>query len=268
MTAPEIAVAPQRQRVLADGREVLVFESLAALSDAATSLVAAALVAADAARGRATLALAGGSTPRPLYLRLAELPRERLPWLRTTIVFGDERCVPPDEPASNYGMAREALLSRIPVPPALVHRVHGERPPAEAADAYDRVLRGALGGPAAEERPAFAVEAPLLDVTLLGVGADGHTASLFPASPALAERSRWAVAVEAPPSAGGARDRVSLTLPVLCASRLVVVLVTGADKASAVRAALDGAEANPAAMVRGRDRTCWLLDPAAASALD
>ena len=270
MTPARSDSVPARHHTLGDGREVFVFETLGDLSDAAASMVVEGLASADLARGRATLALAGGSTPRTAYLRLAELPRDQVPWLRTSIVFGDERCVPPDDAASNYGMAQSVLLSRIPVPPALVHRVHGEQPPEAAARGYERVLRGALraqGTPALDHVSASAVEQPLLDVTLLGVGTDGHTASLFPGSAALDERVRWVVPVQAPASAGGARDRVTLTLPVLRASRLVLILAAGQAKRDAVAAALRDGEANPAAMVRGRTRTCWLLDAAAAGAL-
>lgn len=240
-------------RRLPDGREVHGHPDAAAVATAAAALVAAALRDAVAARGVATLALAGGSTPRALHERLASEHRHDVPWDRTTIVFGDERCVPPDHDASNYRMARTSLLDHVPIAPARVHRVQGELPPAAAAADYERTLRQAL-----------APDAPHLDVVLLGVGADGHTASLFPGDPALDERARWAVAVTAPDYVDEPRDRVTLTLPVLGGAGLVIVLATGAGKRDAVRAALAGTDTLPAARVRGRGRTCWLLDAAAA----
>ncbi|HEX6630999.1 MAG TPA: 6-phosphogluconolactonase [Gemmatimonadaceae bacterium] len=267
MSARPLATLEHR---LADGREVRVYETPADLAAAGAGMVADALRDAVAARGRAALCLAGGSTPRALYVALATARQVEACWPRTSAIFGDERCVPPDDPASNYRMARESLLARVPIPPPRVHRVRGELPPGVAADAYERTLRTAFGG-AQGPNPlaASALRTPLVDVTLLGVGADGHTASLFPGSPALHERTRWAVAVEAPESAAGARERVTLTLPLLAAAPLVVVLAAGADKGPAVRAALEATDgdAPPAGRVRalgGAGRTCWLLDAAAA----
>lgn len=255
------------QHRLADGREVRVYETPAELARAGAELVADALRDAVAARGRATICLAGGSTPRALYAALAAARSAEACWMRTSVVFGDERCVPPDDAASNYRMAHETLLSRVPIPLPRVHRIRGELPPTVAADAYERALRAAFGGTRGPNTlAAVELRAPLLDVTLLGIGTDGHTASLFPGSPALYERTRWAVAVEAPASAAGTRERVTLTLPLLAASQLVVVLAAGADKGPAVRSALEPADGDvpPAGRVHALGRTCWLLDAAAA----
>lgn len=242
---------------------VRIFDDLASLSAAAAGALVRAAEAAVEARGRFTLALAGGETPRALYRVLAERYGDRALWGATHVFFGDERCVPPNDAASNYAMAEQELLSRVAVDDARVHRIVGEAVPDDAARAYDALLRRALGagggagGGAADET---------FDLALLGVGADGHTASLFPGDDAaLDERERWALAVHAPP-AYAPRDRITLTLAALRASRAVWVLAAGAGKAAAVGAALsmDGATALPAALVRGTEETTWYLDRAAA----
>ena len=163
--------------------ERLTFADVAALSRGAADMIVEAGRAAVAARGRFTLCLSGGSTPRTLYEVLAAEYRERVPWLATWMYFGDERCVPPDHPDSNFGMARDALLAHVPGLESRTQRIEGERPASDAAARYDAVLRTAFGAPGG----------PTFDMLLLGVGTDGHTASLFPGSPALAERSQWAV---------------------------------------------------------------------------
>jgi 6-phosphogluconolactonase len=215
---------------------------------------------AVAARGAFTLVLSGGSTPRALYSLLADPAgafAAWMPWGRTQVFFGDERHVPPGHPDSNFRMVREALLAHVPIPAENVHRIRGELPDAaEAAAAYQRELEAVLGG------------APVLDVVLLGLGEDGHTASLFPGSPALDERERW---VAAPWVERLGAFRVTLTLPLLERAREVVFLVAGAAKAAALRSALRGADAGeavPAARVRPRDgRLLWLADRAAAASL-
>jgi 6-phosphogluconolactonase len=235
-------------------REVEVLDDVGALTRAAAARLAAAAAAAVTQRGLFTVALSGGSTPRPLYERLAREYRERIPWPVVHVFFGDERCVPPDDPASNYGMARAALLAHVPLAAAHVWRIAGERPPEEAAREYDARLRREFGGQGA----AF-------DVALLGVGADGHTASLFPGDPALGERDRLAVAVEGPPQLAP-RQRVSLTLPILNRARELLVLCAGADKRPVVERILAGDTQLPAGRVRGSERTAWLLDRHAAGA--
>ena len=169
-----------------------------------------------AARGRFRLALAGGSTPRALYSHLAT---SDLDWARTDVFFGDERSVGPEDPQSNFRMARETLLAPAAVPPENVHRMRGEDPDLESA-AFD--YENALGGPAA---------APF-DLVLLGMGGDGHTASLFPGTAALDERRRLCVANDVPQL--GAR-RLTLTYPVFEAARDLMFLVAGADKADTLR---------------------------------
>jgi len=240
--------APER-RVFADG---------GALARGAAAEVARAAERALARGGRFRIALAGGSTPRALYRVLAADYAGRIAWDRTEIFFGDERCVPPTSPESNYRMAADALLDRLPPGSVRVHRMPGELPPEQGAEAYEALLRRVFPGGGA---------APAFDLVLLGVGADGHTASLFPGSPALAERERWVRAVEAPAGISP-RHRLTLTPPILGRAREVYFLVAGAEKRAAVRAALDPARAAdpdlPAARIRGLERTLWLLDRAAA----
>lgn len=218
---------------------------------------------AVAARGRFAVALSGGSTPRALFQRLAEPPRrDEIPWARVEVFWADERCVPPDHPDSNYGMARAALLDPIGVPAERVHRVPGEAPdPAAAAAACEaeiaRALGGTPGGPP-----------PVLDLVLLGMGADGHTASLFPGTAALAERRRWVMANFVPRLAA---HRITLTYPILNRAAHVLFLVAGADKAEVLREALEGPpepERLPAQGVRpDAGELVWLVDRAAARRL-
>lgn len=230
-----------------------------ALARLAAREVASRLAAAAAARGRCDLALAGGRTPRRAYALLAALPlRDEVPWGRVHAFFGDERHVPPDHLESNYRMAREALLDHVPIPAGQVHRIRAENPDADAAARdYEAELRLALGlAPGA---------LPRLDLVLLGMGADGHVASLFPGSEALAEGLRLACAVTVP----GRRDRrVTLTLPVLNAARAALLVAGGADKAERLAAALDGRVPDlPVSRVAPAGELLWLLDEAAAARL-
>jgi 6-phosphogluconolactonase len=236
------------RRVLAD---------IGTLSRAAAESLDAAAAAAIAARGRFTIALAGGQTPRALYQLLATEFRARIAWASWEMFFGDERCVPPYHPASNYAMVASALLAHVSVPERQVHRIAGELPPDQAAREYESELRQVL---------ATGISSPSLDVALLGVGADGHTASLFPGSPALDERERWVVPVVGPPMFSP-RERITLTLPVLNGAREVYFLCSGHEKHSVVEAILSGSEEGlqyPAGMVRGTSRTIWFLDEGAA----
>lgn len=206
-----------------------------------------------------TVALSGGSTPRRLYELLAAPPyRAALPWSRIDWFWGDERFVPPDHELSNARMVREAMLSRVPVALARIHPVPtlGLTPP-QAADAYAAELRRHHGGDRLDP------DRPLFDATLLGLGNDGHTASLFPGSPALVERLAWVVAVEV-----GARPeaRITLTLPALASSRAVAVLVAGNEKRSALRRVLAGDTDIPAARLRPVGSLLWLADRDAAEA--
>lgn len=199
------------------------------------------------ARAGGHVALAGGSTPRRAYELAALLEPD---WSRVEIWFGDERCVPPDDPRSNYHLVRVALLdglARLPV----VHRIRGELEPAEAAALCEHALAGVA-----------------LDLVLLGLGADGHTASLFPGSPALDERDH--LAVEAQPGLDPRVPRVTLTVPVLSGASEVVFLAVGAEKAEAAARAFAGGpdSATPASLVRSAaGTTTAILDRAAAAGL-
>ncbi|HUP19303.1 MAG TPA: 6-phosphogluconolactonase [Gemmatimonadota bacterium] len=234
------------------------------LAGRAARLFSEAARAAVAARGRFAVALSGGSTPRPVYERLAgPHHREEVPWARIEFFWADERCVPPEAPDSNYRMARETLLDRVAVDPERVHRIRGEAEPAAAARECAGELRRALD--AAGEEP------PHLDLALLGLGPDGHTASLFPDSAAI-ESDRLAEAVPAALVLPPVVDRVTLTPVALNAARAVAFLVSGGSKAAAVRAALEGPRdparcpAQAIAPTRGRAR--WLLDAEAAAGLE
>ncbi len=209
-------------------------------------------------RGRFSVALSGGSTPGALFTLLAEAPyRERIPWAEVHLFWGDERCVPAGDPGSNYHMADEALIARVPIPPENVHRIHGELAPEAAARAYDKTLRDFFCGPYAR-----------FDLVLLGLGADGHTASLFPGSPALDERERLALAVTAAYEDRPA-ERVTLTPAAINTARHVLFLVTGSAKAEIVQAVLEGSgEQFPAQGIQlGAGALTWLLDEGAASLL-
>ncbi|HYD40652.1 MAG TPA: 6-phosphogluconolactonase [Anaeromyxobacter sp.] len=250
MDLPGVSAGPRVQRA-ADA---------AAIARAAAEEVARRAAAAAALRGGAALALAGGSTPKALYRLLADAAapfRARVPWPAVHVFFGDERAVPPESSDANARMAREALLSHVPV--GAVHRIEGERGAAEAAVRYEDELFQHFGD----------VPLPVFDVVLLGLGADGHTASLFPGSPALEERRRWVV--PAPAGLAPWVDRVTLTLPVLEAARFVLFLVAGADKANALRRLVRpraGEEPIPAAMLRPRGEVLVLADEAAAGDLE
>jgi 6-phosphogluconolactonase len=199
--------------------------------------------------------LSGGSTPGRLYERLAEpMIASRLPWPRMHWFWGDERFVPHDDPASNYRMARAALLSRVPVPDGNIHPIPTEGlSPEQAAASYERTLKSFYGAQSIDP------DRPIFDVTLLGIGEDGHTASLFPAHPALDEDRRWALAVI------GAKPepRITLTFPVLDSSRHAVFLATGERKRRVVERARSGDRILPAARVHPVGRLYWFTDRAA-----
>ncbi len=237
--------------------EVLVFHDLEALSLSAAERLGAAAREAVSERGRFSIALSGGHTPRRLYELLAEGGAAKLPWERIHLFWGDERFVPPDDPASNFAMVKEALLKRIAIPPGNLHPVPtGLGSPFEAAAAYEEELRAFF---ADEGEPAF-------DLALLGLGGEGHTASLFPGSPALAEQDAWVAAAEAPPGVVP-RRRITLTLRGLSAARAIWFLVAGAEKAPVVRILIDGSESEATQLPAGRVRTSgsvtWFLDRAA-----
>ncbi len=233
---------------------------------------------AIAKRGRFVVALSGGSTPRPTYRLLAQ---DRGPlaidWSRVQIFWGDERCVPPDHPDSNYRMARRALLDHVQVPAAQVHRVKGELPPQEAAAAYRAELGDAAshrGWGTSREQVVPGERARTFDLILLGLGSDGHTASLFPGTAAVAERRRDVIAVYAERLDSW---RVTLTLPIINDARHVIFLVSGRRKADALARVHAGgstgegdkaSEQLPAKLVRPTEGTLtWLVDRDAAAAL-
>jgi 6-phosphogluconolactonase len=204
-----------------------------------------------------TLSLAGGQTPRTLYGVLATEYRDTIPWSRLHLFWGDERYVARDNPRSNYRLVQESLLDHVPIPRENVHFMPTDLPePEDAAVAYEQTLR-----------EWFRSSWPRFDLVLLGMGPDGHTASLFPGSPALGERTRWVVAVRAPVEP---RLRLTLTPPVLNNAPLVFFLVAGAEKADVLRRVLtaaSGAIAYPAAAVRpgGGDVVWWVDEHAAKS---
>ena len=204
--------------------------------------------------GRFTVALSGGSTPKRLYELLAdpkEAFRDQLAWEKILFFWSDERHVPPDHPESNYRMTCEALLSRVPVAKDNVHRVAGENPNAsEAAEQYEETLKTVTG------------EAlPQLDLILLGLGPDGHTASIFPGSEVLQETKRL---VAAPWVEKFKSYRITMTLPLLNNGASVVFLVSGDEKAEIVREVLEGPEQYPAQAVKPKGELLWLLDQRAA----
>jgi 6-phosphogluconolactonase len=237
--------------------DVAIVETPAALADEAAELFIRAAAEAVGDRGRFVVALAGGATPRGLYTRLAGEPaRSRVDWGRAWVFFGDERCVPPTDPESNYRMAWQTLLSVVPVPAAQVFRIRGEADPAQAAAEYEATLR-----------TVFEPGPPRCDLILLGMGLDGHVASLFPGSAVLEERDRLVAAVDQ--RAAVVSRRVTLTLPAINAARRVLFLIAGSEKARAVAGLLrNPASTLPAARVRPTDgAVTLLLDRAAAAGL-
>lgn len=213
------------------------------------------LATAAGTAGTFAVALSGGSTPRRLYQLLAEPPRrDRFPWERTHWFWGDERFVPPDDPASNCRMVHEAMLSRVPVPAANIHAMPTmDRDAAAAAAEYERTLKRFHGA------ETLAPGRPLFDVVLLGLGTDGHTASLFPGTAVLQERHRWAREV----TDAAVGTRLTLTYPALESSRAVAFLVAGADKRPMLERVLAGDAALPAARVRPHGALRFFADRAA-----
>jgi 6-phosphogluconolactonase len=205
--------------------------------------------------GRCSLVLSGGNTPRTLYGLLASKFRNEIPWPSIQVFWGDERYVPPHDPESNYRLAKETLLDHVPCPAANIHPmpIHSLSPDADARE-YERTLKNYIG-----------TEWPRFDLIFLGLGEEGHTASLFPESPALCERTRWVVAVEAP---ADPRLRLTLTLPALTRATNIYVLVAGSNKANALHHALTGVpdpSTYPAAGIRlAKGTLIWWVDREAA----
>ena len=239
--------------------EVTVYPDTESFINGCASFIAGLAVEAVAGRGRFALALSGGDTPRPVYEKLSTAGYAGdIDWSRVHVFFGDERCVPPEDARSNYRMAREALLDRVSLPPSNVHRIRGEDDPEQAALAYERDLQRLFR---TETFPAF-------DLVCLGLGGDGHTASLFPGAAALRESARWVVAHHGE-SAGV--WRVTFTAPLINAARHVAFLVCGEDKSDALRQVLEGPyrpNVLPAQMIQPvSGGLCWLVDAAAAARL-
>jgi 6-phosphogluconolactonase len=238
---------------------VRTFADLDALSTAAADELAEIAREAIATRGECSIALSGGSTPKRLFQLLAARGRDALPWDQIELWWGDERSVPPDHADSNYRMAREALIEPLRIDPARVHRMQGEVKNLDAAArAYETELVERYGSP------------PVLDYMMLGMGSDGHTASLFPKSPGVVEREHFVIAnpVDSP-LAKGKTTRLTMTAPALCAARHIRFLVAGADKAAALAAVLEGqrdANRYPSQLVDGAD-VVWLVDTSAAAQL-
>lgn len=238
-------------------RRFIVLPTPAAVAEAAADRIVASARNAIRRRGRFYLALSGGSTPRGVYALLAVPPRaEAVDWSRVEFFWGDERACPPDDPDSNFRLARSLLLDRLKgIPPGAVHRMPADAEDRDrAAGRYQAEIARAFGVPGDASRP------PSFDLVWLGMGRDGHTASLFPSPSALAERRRWVVAAQAPPPTGW---RMTFTLPLINAARSVLFVAAGADKAAALRSVRSGSRELPAARVRARS-TLWLVDAAAA----
>ncbi len=231
---------------------LLVKEDPQQLAEAAARDFAAKAEAAIAEHGSFTVALAGGSTPEATYEILARDYADGLDWSKVHVFFGDERTVPPDHEDSNYRMAQRTLLSHVPV--GSIHRMRGELPPTEAAAAYEEELREFFG---ASDEP------PSLDLILLGIGEDGHTASLFPETSALEVHDRWVVAN---PVLKLDTTRLTLTVPVINSARAVNFLVAGECKAEALKQILEGdadPRQYPARLVQPADGPVWMVDRAA-----
>jgi 6-phosphogluconolactonase len=242
--------------VLVLTHDVRIYPDVESLSRAAADSVAEKIAATlKGGNDRFCLAVAGGGTPRALYRHLAEDHRDTFAWDRLHLFWGDERYVPPEDAQSNYRMVQESLLSHVPIPSQNVHPMStGFAAPEEAAQAYEKTLRTFFSGPW-----------PRFDLTLLGLGADGHTASLFPYAPALEEQQRWVVPVQGPQEP---KLRLTLTLPVLTCGSPIYFLVAGIDKAKALGRALSektNYRSCPAAAVgASHPAVVWWTDTAAA----
>ncbi len=209
-----------------------------------------------AAKGRFALALFGGKTPRYLYTFLARKCSSEISWERVHLFWSDERCVSQESKDSNFAMAYKALISEVPLPSPNIHRIPAEiNPPEKAAGNYERMIREFFKS---EEEDSF-----LFDAMILGVGEDGHTASLFPGSSALVKKSQWVLAVNAP-SSFSPQKRITLTLPLINLSRSIFFLVSGAKKRKVVREILKNPETArrlyPAAMIHPLGSVAWYID--------
>jgi 6-phosphogluconolactonase len=235
---------------------IWIYADLESLSHAAAGIFVQQARQAVQAHGRFSVALSGGHTPRRTYELLAQPPfRDRVAWTQVHIFWGDERCVPPDHPRSNERMVRQALLDHVPIPPAQIHPIRCVQAPSEAAEQYEALLQEFYG----DQPPSF-------DLIFLGLGDDGHTASLFPETPVLREQERWVSAVQVP---GQEFDRVTLTAPLINQAALVTFLVVGIAKAGGLRAVLEGPSDPhrlPAQLIQPmQGELQWLVDQEASS---
>lgn len=233
--------------------EIKVVPDLAAMVEEAAARIAVEAKRAIEAKGQFSIALSGGNTPKPVYERLTREPyRSDVEWPKVEVYFGDERCVPPDSAESNYRMAREAMLSKLPIPEKNVHRIRGEIDPQQAAMEYGQLLKDRCGDGG-------------LDLILLGMGPDGHTASLFPDTEALNETKHRCVANYVDKLKTW---RVTMTAPFINRAGMVMFMVNGADKAKRVAEVLEGARdvrKLPSQMIQpAAGRLIWLLDSGAA----
>ncbi len=250
-------------RTLKAVTDLLVVADQASLARKAAELFAETAERAMARAGRFTVALSGGSTPKLLYSLLAAEPyRSRVPWDQTHVFWGDERCVPPDHPDSNFGMAKPTLFNRVPISADRLHRMQAEREDLDAAAReYETEIARTFGVPPTGDPPA-------LDLILLGLGPDGHTASLFPYTEAVLETRRWVV-LNFVPKFGA--NRLTLTAPILNRGSTILFLVAGTDKAPVLKEVLEGPadpERLPSQLIRPvAGRLIWLVDQAAAGLL-
>ena len=237
--------------------------SAAEVTRAAAELFASTVIAAVKARGQARVAISGGSTPKSMFKLLSDPEQSFLaevPWSSIQLFWVDERCVPPDDPDSNYGMTKAAMLDKVPLPAANIHRMEGELDPEEAASRYESEIRNTF--------KLEGAETPTFDLVLLGLGPDGHTASLFPHTEGLNEMSRICIANHVPQ-----KDtwRMTLTWPVITQGREVAFLIEGAEKTEMVKTVFTGKydpETYPAQLIRpASGRLRLLLDTAAAAGL-
>jgi 6-phosphogluconolactonase len=238
---------------------IVIKRDISELAEASADIVISCAKESVSKRGRFVPAVSGGSSPRPLYRLLAEGPYVRkMPWNKTHIFWVDERCVPVKDPASNYGTAKGDLLDKVPIPTAQIHPMPVDDPTGKGILAYQHELE-TFFHPEEGDWPVF-------DLVILGIGTDGHTASLFPGSPSLEEKEKWVVAVK-----GGDPDvsRLTMTLPVLNAARKVVYLVSGRRKAEIIKRIFTvGKPPLPAARIRPvSGDLIWLIDQEAASLL-
>jgi len=248
------------------GFELEVLPTASLVAEAAARRFVATANDAIRSRGEFVVALSGGSTPRSMYARLAAEPAaSNVNWSRVQVLWGDERCVPPDHAASNYRMAREALLDHVPIPAANVHRIRGEDDPAAAATAYERMIRGVLRTPIGPPRGPPEAR---IDLVLLGLGVDGHTASLFPCAVAVHDSPSW---VRAEYAQAVSAWRVTLTPVIINAAAVVAFVVTGDAKATIVRKVLEGPHRPhelPAQLIApAAGHVLWFVDAPAAAAL-